>query len=163
SRPFDYAWLDAPAMARINRDYLPEDLEPHLREVGVERTIFVQTQHDVAETRWVLDLAERHPFLAGVVGWVDLTSPDVEGQLRGSVPGGPSFAGARHLTQDEPADDFILRDDVLRGLSVLARHAVPFDLLFHVRHLPHAATVAARLPDLPLVLDHLGKPDIGGR
>lgn len=71
--------------------------------------------------------------------------------------------GLRHLTQGEPDDDFIVRDDVLRGLKVLEKHRVPFDLLFFVRHLRHAATVAQMFPDLPLVLDHLGKPMIKAR
>src|SRR4051812_15392363 len=81
SRPFDYRWLDAPPLAPIRRDYLPDDLAPHLRAAGVDRSVFVQTQHNVAENRWVLDLAERHDFIAGVVGWVDLASDVCEEQL----------------------------------------------------------------------------------
>src|SRR6516165_9844752 len=75
SQPFDYRWLDTPTNRPIHRDYLPEDLQPLLRTAGIDRSVFVQTQHDVAETRWALELAERHAFLAGVVGWVDLASP----------------------------------------------------------------------------------------
>lgn len=157
SQPFDYRWLDAPPLARIRRDYLPEHLEPLLRAAGVERSIFVQTQHNVAENRWALALAERHPFIAGVVGWVDLASPECERQLEEFL-GNPQFVGVRHITQDEPDDNFIVRDDVLRGLKVLEKHQMPFDLLFHVRHLRHAATLAAQLPNLPLVIDHLAKP-----
>ena len=74
SLPFNYGWLDAPPLAKIRRDYLPEDLAPLIRAEGVGRTIFVQTQHDLEENRWALGLAERHPFIAGVVGWVDLAS-----------------------------------------------------------------------------------------
>lgn len=159
SQPFDYRWLDAPPLARIRRDYLPADLEPLIRAAGVERTVFVQTQHHVAENRWALGLADRHDWIAGVVGWVDLASPDCERQVR-EFRAHRKFVGVRHITQDEPDDDFIIRDDVLRGLKVLEKHRVPFDLLFHVRHLPHAATLAARLPDLPLVIDHLAKPHI---
>jgi L-fuconolactonase len=68
--------------------------------------------------------------------------------------------GIRHVTQDEPDDDFIVRDDVVRGLKVLERHGVPFDLLLYVRHLRHVPTLAAKLPDLPMVIDHLAKPRI---
>lgn len=159
SQPFDYRWLDSPPLARIRRDYLPADLEPLIRAAGVDRTLFVQTQHNVAENRWAMALADRHDWIAGVVGWVDLTSPDCERQLL-EFRAHRKFVGVRHITQDEPDDDFIVRDDVLRGLKVLEKHRVPFDLLFHVRHLPHAATLAARLPDLPLVIDHLAKPGI---
>src|ERR1700738_4099926 len=81
SQPFDYSWLDAPQNAPIRRDFLPEHLEPHIHAMKVDRTIFVQTQHNLAENRWVLGLAERHPFIAGVVGWVDLTATNCEQQL----------------------------------------------------------------------------------
>ena len=159
SRPFDYRWLDAPTHAPIRRDYLPADLEPLIHAARVDRTIVVQTQHDLAENRWALGLAERHDFLAGVVGWVDLASPACERQLL-EFKDHPKFVGVRHVTQDEPSDDFIVREDVLRGLKVLERHGVPFDLLFYVKHLRHVPTLAQLLPELPMVIDHLAKPDI---
>jgi L-fuconolactonase len=159
SQPFDYRWLDAPPLAPIRRDYLPEHLEPHLRATGTAFSVIVQTQHILDENRWALALAEQHRFLAGVVGWVDLASPACEEQLVDLLHH-PKFVGVRHITQDEADDDFIVRPDVLRGLCVLEKHQVPFDLLFHVKHLRHAATVARHLPSLPLVLDHLAKPHI---
>ena len=159
SQPFDYSWLDAPELAAIRRDYLPSDLEPLIQSVGVDRTIFVQTQHNVAESRWVLGMAEQNDFIAGVVGWVDLASEHCEEQLL-EFKDHPKFVGIRHVTQDEPDDDFIIRDDVIRGLKVLQQHNVPFDLLFYVKHLHHAATLAEQLPDLPMVIDHLAKPQI---
>lgn len=158
-RPFDYAWLDAPPLARIRRDFLPEDLEPHMRASGVDRCVVVQTQHHLDENRWALELADRHEFIAGVVGWVDLAADDCEAQvLRFSEH--TKFVGVRHVTQDEPDDDFIVRPDVLRGLKVLEKHGVPFDLLFYVRHLRHVPTLARQLPELPIVIDHLAKPRI---
>src|SRR5687767_12847379 len=116
SQPFDYAWLEAPAMAPIRRDYLPEDFEPHLAACGVDYRVFVQTQHDLAENRWALKLAQRHPFVIGVVGWVDLASTDCERQLL-EFKDVPKFVGVRHITQDEPDDDFIVREPVVRGLK----------------------------------------------
>lgn len=159
SKPFDYGWLDAPEHAPIRRDYLPEDLKPHLQNTGVERSVFVQTQHNVDETRWILGLTDGYDFLAGVVGWVDLASPECEQQLL-ELREHPKFVGVRHITQDEPDDDFIIRPDVLRGLRVLEKHRVPFDLLFYVKHLRHAATLAKQFPELPMVIDHLAKPRI---
>jgi L-fuconolactonase len=162
SQPFDYRWLDTPALAPIRRDYLPDDLAPHLRRSGLGHSIFVQTQHNTDETRWVLSLADRHPFLAGVVGWVPLDSPAVEDDLL-ALRQHPKFVGVRHVVQDEPDPDWIVRPDVLRGLRVLAKHGVPYDLLFYVKHLRHAVTVARHCPDLRLVIDHLAKPKIKDR
>ena len=159
SQPFDYGWLHAADKKTICRDFLPEDLRPLIQQAGVDRTIFVQTQHNVEENRWVLKLAEEHDWIAGAVGWVDLQSPRCEEQLL-EFKDHPKFVGVRHITQDEPDDDFAIRPAVLAGMKVLEKHQVPFDLLFFVKHLKHAVTVARAVPDLPLVIDHLAKPRI---
>lgn len=160
--PFDYAWLREPQHGPICRDYTPETLLPHLQATGVDRTVFVQTQHNLAESRWVLELARKYPFLAGVVGWVDLASEDCEQQLL-ELKQDPLFVGVRHITQGEPDENFIVRPEVVRGLKVLQKHGVPFDLLFYVQHLKHAPTLAEMLPELPMVIDHLSKPRIKAR
>jgi L-fuconolactonase len=157
--PFEYGWLHEPQHQPICRDFLPADLKTHLQATGVTKTVFVQTQHDVAENRWVLEMTKDHDFIAGVVGWVDLASDSCEEQLTEFL-GNPKFVGIRHVTQAEPDDNFIVRPDIIRGLKVLQKHQVPFDLLFFTQHLKHAATLAAALPDLPMVIDHLSKPKI---
>ena len=157
--PFSYAWLDAPQNAAIRRNFLPADLEPHLKAVGVERSVLVQTQHNLAENRWALALADRHQFIAGVVGWADLASDACEDQLL-EFKDHPKFVGVRHVVQDEPDDDFVVQRDVLFGLKILERHGVPFDLLFYVKHLHHVPGLVRHLPDLPMVIDHLSKPHI---
>ena len=162
SRPFNYGWLDAPRLSPIRRDFLPEDLEPLLRRAGIDGTVVVQTQHNVLENHWALALADQNPFIKGVVGWVNLASDDCERQLR-EVMDHPKFVGVRHVTQDEPDDDFIVRADILRGLKVLEQHHVPFDLLFYVKHLRHVPALARHLPALPMVIDHLAKPNIKDR
>lgn len=156
---FPYEWLQADGMQPIRRDFGPADLEPHLQACGVDRSILVQTQHDPAENAWGLELCQQHPFLAGLVGWIDLRAADCEEQLL-YWRSFPAFLGVRHITQDEPDADFIIRAETLQGLRILEKHRVPFDLLFYVEHLPHAETVARACPDLPLVLDHLAKPRI---
>jgi L-fuconolactonase len=156
---FDYQWLRQPDKRAICRSFLPGDLQPLIDTAGIDRTIFVQTQHNLEENRWSLQLAEQHPFLAGVVGWVDLASEACEEQLL-EFNRHPKFVGVRHITQDEPDDDFIVRPEILRGLRVLERHEVPFELLFFVRHLRHAARLGRELPELPMVIDHLAKPQI---
>ena len=159
SQPFDYEWLDNPALTVIRRDYLPTDLKPHLEATGVKKSIFVQTQHNLEENRWVLGIAEQTDWLVGVVGWVDLASDACEEQLL-EFKDHPKFVGVRHVTQDEPDEDFIIRPEILRGLKILEEHSVPFDLLFYVQHLKHAGQLGRELPELPLVIDHLSKPKI---
>ena len=153
------AWLDEPKHKPISGSFLPQDLKPLLHWHGIDGSVFVQTQHDVEENRWALDLAKKNDFILGVVGWVDLASPKCEEQLL-EFKDNPKFVGIRHITQGEADDDFIVRDDVVRGLKVLEKHRVPFDLLFYVKHLKHAATLAKQLPNLPMVIDHLAKPRI---
>lgn len=159
SKPFDYRWLDDPKLARIRRDFLPEDLKPHLEARGIAGSIFVQTQHDLAENLWVLEMARHHDFLKGVVGWVDLASPDCADQVARMRENG-RFVGVRHVVQDEPDDDFLVRPEILRGLATLETAGVPFDVLIYVKHLHHVPTLARRLPQLKMVIDHLAKPDI---
>ena len=160
-RLFPQDWLAGPEMKPIRRTFLPKNLAPLLRKAGVDRTVFVQTKHDLAENRWVLGLADEHEWIGGVVGWVDLRSPRCEEQIV-EFREHPKFVGVRHVVQDEPDGDWIVRPDVLRGLKALQKHGVPYDLLFTAKHLKHAATVARKLPGLRLVIDHLSKPDIRG-
>jgi L-fucono-1,5-lactonase len=159
---FKDAWLDEPKHQPISGSYLPENLAPLLRQCGIDGSIFVQTQHDLGENRWALDLTKTNPFILGVVGWIDLASPKCEEQVL-EFKADKKFVGVRHITQGERDDDFIVRDDVVRGLQVLEKHRVPFDLLFYVKHLKHAATLAKKLPNLPMVIDHLAKPRIKDR
>ena len=162
SQPFDYGWLDAPDKAAIKQDHMPEHLKRLLCAAGVDRTVCVQTQHNLEENRWALRLAAQYPFIAGVVGWVDLASPDCERQLA-EFKDHPKFVGIRHVTQDEPDDDFIVRPEIIRGLRLLEKQGVPFDLLFYVKHLRHVPTLARQLPNLHMVIDHLAKPNIRER
>ena len=158
-KPFNYQWLSAPGNEAINRDFLPEHLSENMAEAGVTHSVFVQTQHNIKETHWVFELAEEHEFIAGVVGWVDLASEECESQLEQLIEN-PKFVGVRHITQDEPDDNFIVRPEVIDGLQVLEKFNVPFDLLFYTKHLKHTVTLAEQLPGLPMVIDHLSKPKI---
>ena len=155
--PFDYEWLKQPQHAAICRDYLPEHLNELIQESNIDKTVFVQTQHNLDENRWVLSLAEQIDFIAGVVGWVDLASDDCERQVE-EFSNHPRFVGVRHITQDEPDDNFVIQPKVVAGLQVLEKHGVPFDLLFYVKHLKHADTLGKKLPNLKMVIDHLAKP-----
>src|SRR5438105_3661933 len=140
---FKYEWLDASACKPISGNFLPEDLAPLIKKAGVDKTIFVQTQHDLEENRWVLGLAKKYDWIVGVVGWVGLKSAHCEEQVL-ELKADPKFAGVRHIVQDEEDDDFIVQPGVLAGLKVLEKHGVPYDLLFYVKHLKHAETLAKK-------------------
>ena len=131
----------------LYQNYLPSQLEPLLNECGVSQTILVQASNSLAETYWLLNVAERHPFIAGVVGWVDLRHPEMEQELE-VLTANPKFKGVRHLVESEPADDWLDQPSVLKGLRVLEKHRVSYDLLVHTRHLKYVKTVAAACPNL---------------
>ena len=155
---FDYPWI-APEWTQLRRNQLPADLKREIDAAGVDRTVLVQTQHSLDETRWFLDLAEANDFIAGVVGWVDLTDPALD-RVIDEFASRPKLVGIRHVTQDEPDVNWIVREDVLRGLSILDKRGLAFDLLFFPQHLRHAPALARRFPNLRMVIDHLAKPPI---
>jgi L-fuconolactonase len=146
----------------LRRAYGPADLEPEIRAVGVDATIVVQARHDLDETRRLLEIADTVEWVAGVVGWVDLTAPDVAEAIASvrEGPGGEHLVGIRHQVHDEPDPDWLLRPEVLRGLAVVADAGLVYDLLVRRRELPASNLVGRRLPQLSLVVDHLAKPPI---
>ena len=158
--PVEYEWIDG-TMAALQRDFLPADLEPELRGAGFDACVAVQARQTLEETRWLLELADGHDFVAGVVGWVDLQAPDVRAQLEPFL-GRPKLVGLRHIVQAEPDDLFLLRPEFLRGVATLRDLGLAYDILIYPRHLPVAVEFAQRLEGHRLVLDHLGKPDIRG-
>jgi len=155
---FDYPWM-TPKVEVLCQDYLPPALEPILNRCGVEQTILVQASNSVAETRWLLSLADHNPFIAGVVGWVDLQADDFDRQLDEFMTHS-KFKGVRHLVESEPADDWLAQPNVIRGLHGLETRRLSYDLLVHTKHLKYVARVANECPGLRLVVDHLAKPPI---
>lgn len=162
-RADEYEWIED-AMALLRRDYLPPESAREMASVGCDACIAVQARQTLDETRWLLALADAHPRIAGVVGWVDLQAPtsDVRRQLA-SFGAHPKLVGIRHIVQAEPDDRFLLRPQVLEGLAVVAEFGLAFDLLIYARHLPVAAECVARFPDQRFVLDHLAKPNVRDR
>jgi L-fuconolactonase len=155
--PADYGWMqpDWP----IRRDYLPTDLEPELRAHNLDGCVAVQARQSLEESRWLLELAESASIIRGVVGWVHLRSPNVAQELK-EFAEHPKFVGVRHVVQDEPDDQFMLREDFQRGIAALRRFGLTYDLLVFPRQLPAAVVLAERFPEQPFVLDHLAKPAI---
>jgi L-fuconolactonase len=154
----EYGWIND-KMTALQRDFLPRDLKPLLDENGFGGSIAVQARQSLEETHWLLELAEQNSFIQGVVGWVDLNSPLLRDQLEGLAPH-KKLVGVRHVVQDEPDDQFMLRSEFQRGLALLADFGLAYDLLLHPRHLPIATQLVRQYPAQTFVLDHLAKPAI---
>ena len=154
----EYGWLDD-SMADLRRNFLPAGLKPELERCDFDGSVLVQVRQTLEETRWMLELAAQSPAILGVVGWVDLCSPNVATQLS-EVSKNPKLVGIRHIVQAEPDDRFLMRPDFLRGVSLLDDFNLAYDILIYTRHLPVAAEFVARFPRQRFVLDHLAKPPI---
>ncbi len=156
--PAEYDWIDE-SMAALRRDFLPEDLKPELEGNDFRGSVAVQARQTLEETRWLLELAERSPSILGVVGWVDLRSPDIRSQLK-VLARNPKLLGIRHIVQSEPDNRFLLQPEFLRGISALEEFDLAYDILIYPKHLPVAAEFVERFPRQRFVLDHLAKPPI---
>jgi L-fuconolactonase len=157
----EYGWIDD-SMNSLRRDFMPEDLEPELKRNGFHGCVAVQARQTLAETRWLLELASRHPFIKGVVGWVDLRSTELRLQLE-SLCGNSKLAAIRHIVQSEADDRFLMQPDFLRGIEMLEEFNLTYDILIYARHLPVAAEFVTRFERQRFVLNHLAKPDVRGR
>jgi L-fuconolactonase len=155
----DYDWMSAPGARPLRRDYLPRDLAPLLASQRIDRTIVVQAAATLAETDFLLGLAEGESSVAGVVGWLDIEAPDFASVL-GRYASHPAFLGIRPMLQDLPDDRFLVRPRVLENLSELARSGRKLDLLVLPRHLPVVIEALEALPELRAVVDHCAKPDL---
>ena len=158
-RAADYPWIDLSRMASIARDFLPSDLLPQLRTAGFDGCIAVQARQSVDDTRFLLEMAATHPWVSGVVGWVDLQADDVRDHLEHWARDA-NLVGIRHIVHDEPDDQFMRRPAFLRGLGLLAGFDLTYDLLLFPKHLPVAMDVVSEFPNQTFVLDHLAKPFI---
>ena len=159
--PRDYDWIDD-SMASLRRDFLPAGLKPELERGGFQGCVAVQARQTIDETRWLLELAASSPFILGVVGWVDLQTPQVRSQLQ-AFARNPKLVGVRHVVQGEPDDRFLLRPEFLRGISALEEFDLAYDILIYTKHLSFAAEFVQRFPRQRFVLDHLAKPPIKSR
>ena len=155
--PVRDSWI-TDAMSVIRRDFLPADLEPVLADNGMGGCVAVQADQSIDETRFLLDLAEQHPFIRGVVGWVDLRAPDLAQQLD-RLADEKRLCGIRHIAQAED-DDFLTRADVVRGIGMLHGSGLSYDILIYPRQMPAARSLVERLPEQRFVIDHMAKPEI---
>ncbi|HJR76301.1 MAG TPA: amidohydrolase family protein [Nitrospiraceae bacterium] len=167
---YQTSWMEKPpyagdpAFEPLRRAFTPADLEPLLHAAGVHRTVVIQAADGPDENAALLRYAQAHEWIAGVVGWVPLDRPDEAVRTLDALAGEPRFVGVRHLINVEPNPDWIVRKPVLESLALLAERDLCFDLVAILpRHLEHVPAIAAAVPGLRLIIDHLGKPPIAAR
>ncbi|HET6407598.1 MAG TPA: amidohydrolase family protein [Chthoniobacteraceae bacterium] len=151
----EYPWI--PRGTPLHRDWLPEDLHKLQQPLGLDGSIAVQARQTVEDSRWLLTLADHDPRIKGVVGWVDLRSPEVAKDLA-ELSKHPRFRGVRHVVQSEPDNDFMIRPEFLRGIGELAGFGLTYDILIFPKQLPAAIELVSKHPKQPFVLDHIAKP-----
>jgi L-fuconolactonase len=156
--PVRDAWITEDMQA-IRRDFLPADLEPILKENGIDGCVPVQADQSEEETLFLLNHAETNSFIKGVVGWVDLRAPAVEDRLA-YFSQFKKVKGFRHIVQGEPDDAFLLRKDFQKGISKLKEFNYTYDILIYPRHLEAAIKFVHQFPNQLFVIDHLAKPMI---
>ncbi|TXF87907.1 amidohydrolase family protein [Neolewinella aurantiaca] len=149
-------WIDD-EMAAIRRNFMPADLQPILAANGVDGCIAVQADQTLAETDFLLDIAAKHDFVKGVVGWIDLRADDLAEQLE-RYAGQPLLKGFRHVVQGEPDPLFLLQPNFLRGIDLIGQKGYTYDILIFPHQLVSALELVKQFPEYKFVIDHLAKP-----
>ncbi|PWQ94882.1 amidohydrolase family protein [Leucothrix arctica] len=157
-----YPWMVGDALSPIRRPFSPEDLKSLLAKANIDKTVLVQTVSDIDETREFLKIAVDTDYVAGVVGWVDLTATDITQQLNTlkSGVGGEYLVGIRHQVHDENNPDWISLPEVMRGITAIGEAGLVYDLLIKERELPASILCIKANPNVKFVIDHIAKPTI---
>lgn len=156
-----YPWL-VPAYGPIYRDFEADELEPQLAAAGVDKTVIVQAMDSYADTDSMLAIAEAYDWVAGVVGWVPIHDPAETARKLDEYAANAYFKGMRHLIHEETNPDWVIQKQVIEGLTILAERGLTFDVVaVFPNHLAHVPTLAEKVPNLKMVIDHLAKPPLG--
>lgn len=159
--PVRDSWIND-GMLAIRKDFLPGDLLPILQETGIDGCVCVQVDQSEEENEFMLDLAARHDFIKGVVGWVDLQHSDVEDRLA-RYRSFPEMKGFRHILQGEKDRALMLKPAFKRGIGLLRKFGYTYDILIYPDQLGYASEFIAAFPDQPFIIDHIAKPHIKDR
>jgi len=154
----DYVWM-SDEFGVLRRDFLPGDLAPLLKEAGFDGTVAVQAREMVVETDFLIELANRTPWILGVVGWLDLCAPDAEALIE-RYAAHSKLKGLRMLIHDRTDPGFAVSPEHVRGIGWLARHGLAYDLLLKPPHLRPATRLVDQFPNQKFVVDHIAKPEI---
>lgn len=154
----DYRWLSKD-LGVLYQNYLPDDLKPILDAQQIDGTVVVQAADTLAETYYLLSLADHYEWILGVVGWVDMNQPEAVQQIA-ELAQNPKFVGVRPMIQDIPDPDWMLKPELDPAFQALIEHELCFDALVHPKHLANLHTLLKRYPKLKCVIDHGAKPAI---
>lgn len=153
----DYGWMGED-MSVIKRDFLPADLLPELKSIDFDGSVAVQARQSLEETNWLLQLADEHPHIKGVVGWLDLQSEQAEEQIAAFAKH-PKAVGVRHVIHDEEDIDFMLRPAFIRGVQLLEKYDMAYDILIFPKHLTNTIEFVKQFSEKQtFVVDHIAKP-----
>jgi len=141
----------------FRQDLCPDNLSKNIKKAGIDGVVTVQARQMMEETDWLLQLANQTPFMKGVVGWLPLMEDNLECHLI-KYSGEPKLKGLRHVIQGEPSPDFILRPDFNRGICMLKKYGLVYDILIVERQLPNTILFVDKHPCQSFVLDHIAKP-----
>jgi L-fuconolactonase len=155
-----YPWL-VPAYGPIYRTIEADELEPLIKAAGIDKTVIVQAMDSYEDTDYMLETAAQYNWVGGVVGWVPLNKPDEAAVKLKQYTKNPLFRGVRHLIHEEQDPDWVLQEEVIEGLKLLASNGLTFDIVaVFPNHLKHVPTLAEKVPNLKMVINHLAKPPI---
>jgi len=155
--PVEYDWI-TDDMARIRKDFLPEQLREVIEKAGVNAVISVQARQMISETEWLLDMADKNDFIRGVVGWLPLVELSVESYLE-KYSDNPYLKALRHVLQGEN-DEYMLTGEFNYGIGLLRKYNLVYDVLVFESQLPAAIDMVDHHPYQVFVLNHIGKPRI---
>ncbi len=152
----DYGWL-TPDLGTIYRDFTPDDLSPLLAAAEIDGTVLVQAAPTVAETKFILSLADQNAFIKGVVGWVDFEAADAPTQIA-ALAAHPALVGLRPMIQNIANPLWMLSDALTPAFNAVQRHDLTFDALTLPHHLGPLRQLLERRPDMRVIIDHGSKP-----
>jgi len=155
--PVRDSWI-TDKMSLLKRDFMPDELDRARATNGIDATILVQVDQSENETLFLLELADRHPSIAAVIGWIDLRSPQIADRLQHFSQFG-KLRGFRHIAEAEN-DRFLVRDDFCRGIACLRQFGFIYEILIYPKQLPAALELVTRFPEQPFVIDHMAKPEV---
>ncbi len=156
-----YPWL-IPEYGAIYDTFEPPQLAPQVKAAGIDKTVLVQSANSYEDTASMLVHSDYNDWIGAVTGWVNLLDPDETARRVEAYKKHPKFRGIRHLIHTEPDGDWVIQGAVIESLRVLAANDLEFDVVaVFPNHLKHVPTLANRVPDLRLVIDHLAKPPVG--